>query len=208
MYAKYVKRMLDFTLSLLALIILSPIMLIVYILVRIELGKLVIFKQQRPGKNEKIFTMYKFRTMKDTRNEYGELLPDEERQTKIGKALRSTSIDELPELINILKGDLSLVGPRPLLVSYLPYYTDEERLRHTVRGGLTVPEVIYGSVTPTWEEQFSYEIDYVKNLSFLLDVKILWYTLKILIKRVENDYGSEVRIPLNEERKQMIGRSK
>jgi lipopolysaccharide/colanic/teichoic acid biosynthesis glycosyltransferase len=172
--------------------------------VRINLGSPIIIKQERVGKDEKIFTMFKFRTMSDKRDEKGVLLPDEERQTKLGDILRSTSLDELPELINILRGDISVVGPRPLLVSYLPYYTEEERQRHSVRGGLTVPEVINGNVTPTWEEQFSYEVDYAKNVSFLLDMKIIWNTVKIIFKRVQSDYGSEVRQPLNEERANMV----
>lgn len=204
MYKHFVKRLLDIILSLLALVILSPLLLLIAILVRVSLGSPIIFKQERVGKNEKIFTMFKFRTMSDKRDEKGELLPDEERQTKLGDILRSTSLDELPELINILRGDISIVGPRPLLVSYLPYYTEEERLRHSVRGGLTVPEVIYGNVTPTWEEQFSYEVAYAKNVSFLLDVKIIWNTVKIIFKRVQSDYGSEVRQPLNVERAYMV----
>ena len=188
MYKHFVKRLLDIILSLLALVILSPLLLLIAILVRVNLGSPIIFKQERVGKDEKIFTMFKFRTMSD----------------KLGDILRSTSLDELPELINILRGDISIVGPRPLLVSYLPYYTEEERLRHSVRGGLTVPEVIYGNVTPTWEEQFSYEVAYAKNVSFLLDVKIIWNTVKIIFKRVQSDYGSEVRQPLNVERAYMV----
>ncbi|WP_288174359.1 sugar transferase [Sporofaciens musculi] len=200
MYAKYIKRIIDFILSFIAVIVFSPLLLVIAVLVKINLGAPVIFKQERIGLNEKIFTMYKFRTMNDKRDKNGELLPDIYRQTRLGDFLRSTSLDELPELINILKGDIAIVGPRPLLVSYLPYYTEEERLRHSVRGGLTVPEVVYGDVAPTWEEQFSYEVDYTKNISFLLDIKIIWNTVKIIFKRVENDYGSQVRNPLNVER--------
>ena len=137
MYRKYIKRILDFTLSLIALIVLSPILLITAILVKIKLGSPIIFKQQRPGKNEKIFTLYKFRTMIDKKDEEGNLLPDEQRLTKFGKILRITSIDELPELINILKGDMAIVGPRPLLVEYLSLYNDEQKHRHDVRPGLT-----------------------------------------------------------------------
>ena len=137
MYAKYIKRFLDLILSLMALIILMPLMIIIWILVRVKLGKPVIFKQQRPGKNEKIFTLYKFRTMTDEKDKNGNLLPDAQRLTKFGKFLRSTSLDELPELFNILKGDMAIVGPRPLLIKYLPYYTQEERHRHDVRPGLT-----------------------------------------------------------------------
>ena len=203
MYKKYIKRILDIILSALALIVLSPVLLVISILVRVNLGAPIIFKQERVGKNEKIFTMYKFRTMSDKRDKHGQLLPDEQRQTKLGDILRSSSLDELPELINILKGDISIVGPRPLLVSYLPYYTKKERLRHSVRGGLTVPEVVYGNVTPTWEEQFSYEVEYAKNVSFLLDAKIIWNTILIIFKRVQTDYGAEIRNPLNVERADM-----
>lgn len=206
MYAKYIKRMLDFIISLSALIILSPILLIIAVLVKWNMGAPVIFKQERVGKDERIFTMYKFRTMSDRKDAKGNLLPDEERQTKFGNLLRSTSLDELPELFNILKGDLSIVGPRPLLVSYLPYYTEEERIRHTVRGGLTQPEVLYGLVTPTWEEQFQYEIAYAKHITFLTDVRIILATIAIIFKRVETEYGATVRRPLNEEREK-VGRN-
>lgn len=167
MYAKYFKRMLDFILSLIALIILSPILLIVAILVRIKLGTPIIFKQQRPGKNEKIFTLYKFRTMTDKKDENGNLLPDSERLTKFGKLLRSTSLDELPELINILKGDMAIVGPRPLLVEYLPYYTEEEKHRHDVRPGLTGLAQVNGRNSISWEEKFKYDVQYVKKSLFL-----------------------------------------
>ena len=200
MYKRYIKRWLDIILSITALIILSPLLLIIAVLVRLNLGAPVIFKQKRVGKDEKIFTMLKFRTMRDERDENGELFPDDVRQTKLGSVLRSTSLDELPELINIIRGDMSIVGPRPLLVSYLPYYTEEERLRHSVRGGLTVPEVVYGNVAPTWEEQFAYEVEYAKKVSFLLDVKIIWNTVLILFNRVRSDYGLTVRQPLSVER--------
>ena len=200
MYEKYIKRILDFILALSALIVISPVLLIIAILVKCNLGSPVIFRQERVGKDERIFTMYKFRTMSDKTDASGELLPDEQRHTNFGDILRSTSLDELPELFNILKGDLAIVGPRPLLVSYLPYYTEEERLRHTVRGGLTQPEVMYGLVTPTWEEQFRFEIEYVKNVSFLTDMRIILATIAIVLKRVETDYGGTVRRPLNEER--------
>ena len=197
------KRVLDFCLSLIGIVILAPLLILIAVLVRVNLGAPVLFKQQRVGKDEKIFTMMKFRTMSDRRDDNGELLPDEMRHTKFGDLLRSTSLDELPELVNILKGDIAIVGPRPLLVSYLPYYPEKERLRHSVRGGLTVPEVMYGNTDPTWEEQFAYEVDYAKNVSFALDMKIIWNTIRILFKRVQTDYGSESRRPLNIERAEM-----
>ena len=150
MYRKYIKRILDFILSLIALIILSPILLVIAILVRIKLGSPVIFKQERPGLNEKIFTLYKFRTMTDKKDKEGNLLPDSERLTRFGKMLRSTSLDELPELINILKGDMSIVGPRPLLVEYLELYNEEQKHRHDVRPGLTGLAQVSGRNSLTW----------------------------------------------------------
>ncbi len=183
MYKKYIKRILDFTLSLIAIIILSPVMLVVAILVRIKLGCPVIFKQQRPGINEKIFIMYKFRTMIDKRDKYGELLPDSERLTKFGKFLRSTSLDELPELWNILKGDMSIVGPRPLLVRYLPYFSDIERKRSHVRPGMTGLAQINGRNAISWKDRFSYDIKYVENISFIVDLKIIIDTIFVVIKK-------------------------
>lgn len=204
MYRHFFKRFFDFILSLLALIILSPIFLILSIVVLCNMGAPIFFKQKRVGKNEKIFTMYKFRTMSNKKDADGNLLPDEQRLTRFGKFLRSTSLDELPELINILKGDLSIIGPRPLLVEYLPYYTEEERHRHDVRGGLTVPEVLHDNVTPSWEEQFSYEVEYAKNVTFWTDIKILFYTVRNLFRRNTTDYGGYVRKPLMEERKDTV----
>ena len=183
MYAKYIKRPLDFTLSLIAIIILSPLLLIVAILVRIKLGKPVIFKQQRPGKNEKIFTLYKFRSMTDKKDENGNLLPDEQRLTKFGKALRSTSLDELPELWNILKGDMAIVGPRPLLVEYLPLYNEKQKLRHDVRPGLTGLAQISGRNAITWEEKFKDDLEYVNNITFIQDAKIILKTITKVFKR-------------------------
>lgn len=183
MYAKYFKRMLDFVLSLIAFIILSPIMLIIYILVRIKLGKPAIFKQKRPGKNEKIFRLYKFRTMTDERDENGKLLPDEKRLTKFGKFLRSTSLDELPELINIIKGDMSIIGPRPLLVEYLEFYTEQESHRHDVRPGLTGLAQVSGRNSITWDDKFKKDIEYINNLTFLNDIKIFFTTIGKVIKR-------------------------
>lgn len=191
MYAKYFKRILDFILSLIAIIILSPVFLIVAILVKIKLGSPVIFKQERPGKNEKIFTLYKFRTMTDKKDENGNLLPDSERLTKFGKTLRSTSLDELPELFNILKGDMAIVGPRPLLVKYLPYYTKEERHRHDVRPGLTGLAQVSGRNLLKWDQKLEKDIKYVNNYSFMYDIKILKETLRKVIKR-EDIVSSEV----------------
>lgn len=182
-YKRYVKRPMDIILSLIAIIILSPIFILVTILVRINLGSPVIFKQERPGLNEKIFTMYKFRTMTDERDENGELLPNEMRHTKFGKLLRSTSLDELPELINVIKGDMSLVGPRPLLVEYLPLYNDEQRKRHNVRPGITGLAQVKGRNSITWEQKFYYDVKYVNELSFLLDLKILFLTVIKVIKK-------------------------
>lgn len=200
MYSKYIKRILDVILSLIAIIVFLPIFLILFITIRYDMGSPVIFKQKRVGKDEKVFMMYKFRTMTDGRDEKGNQLPDDQRLTALGRILRSTSLDELPELFNILNGDISIVGPRPLLETYLPYYTEQERLRHSVRGGLTVPEVVYGNISPSWEEQFSCEVEYVKNVTFIKDAKIILATIGIIFKRVKEDYGTEVRRPLNIER--------
>ena len=183
MYAKYIKRILDFTLSLIALIVLSPVLLVVAILVRVKLGSPVIFKQKRPGKDEKIFTLYKFRTMTDERDENGRLLPDEDRLTKFGKFLRSTSLDELPELVNIIKGDMAIVGPRPLLVEYLEFYNEEEKHRHDVRPGLTGLAQVSGRNTITWEDKFKKDIEYINNLNFVNDVGIVLKTVGKVFKR-------------------------
>lgn len=183
MYVKYIKRILDFILSLIALIILSPVFLIIAILVRIKLGKPVIFRQQRPGKDEKIFTLYKFRTMTDKKDENGNLLPDSERLTKFGKVLRSTSLDELPELINIIRGDMSIVGPRPLLVEYLPLYNEEQKHRHDVRPGLTGLAQIKGRNSLSWEEKFKDDITYINNITFVNDLKIFFKTIIKVFRR-------------------------
>lgn len=183
MYAKYIKRMLDFILSLVALIILMPLMIVIGVLVRIKLGKPVIFKQERPGKNEKIFTLYKFRTMTDKKDEKGNLLPDSKRLTKFGKMLRSTSLDELPELINILRGDMSIVGPRPLAVQYLPYYNNREKHRHDVKPGLTGFAQINGRNDLQWEKRFEYDLEYINKISFKEDFKIIFSTIKKVLKR-------------------------
>lgn len=183
MYRKGIKRFLDFMLSLIGIIVLSPILLILWILVRMKLGSPVLFHQERPGRHEKIFKLYKFRSMTDERDDQGNLLPDEVRLTKFGKILRSTSLDELPELFNILKGDMSLIGPRPLLVRYLPYYTDEERHRHDVRPGLTGLAQVNGRNALGWEDRFRYDLYYVEHLSFLLDLKIIGMTAGKVLKR-------------------------
>lgn len=182
-YAKYIKRPLDIVLSGLALIILSPIFLIVAILVRIKLGSPVIFVQKRPGLNEKIFSMYKFRTMTSETDKYGKLLPDEIRLTKFGKMLRSTSLDELPELWNIFKGDMSIVGPRPLLVEYLPLYNEKQKKRHDVRPGLTGLAQVNGRNAISWEEKFKLDCHYVLSISFIDDFKILLLTIKKVLIR-------------------------
>ena len=206
MYRHFFKRFFDFILSLLAIIVLSPVLLITAILVRSKLGSPVIFKQERPGKNEKIFTLYKFRTMTDEKDEEGNLLPDEIRLTRFGKLLRSTSLDELPELFNILKGDMSIVGPRPLLVSYLPYYTEKEKHRHDVRPGLTGLAQVKGRNYIAWDERFKIDVEYVENLSFVLDIKIIFETVLIVLKK--SDIATDTRtVESNfaEERKAKIG---
>lgn len=202
MYAKYIKRILDFVLSLVALIVLSPVLLIVAILVRVKLGSPVIFKQQRPGKNEKIFTLYKFRTMTDKKDENGNLLPDSERLTKFGKLLRSTSLDELPELVNILKGDMAIVGPRPLLVEYLPYYTEKEKHRHDVRPGLTGFAQTNGRNAVNWDKRFQLDIEYIKNITLKNDLNIILQTIKKVLKKEDILVGNEhVLLNFDEERK-------
>lgn len=183
MYRNGIKRFLDFMLSLIGIMVLSPILLVLWILVRVKLGSPVLFHQERPGRNEKIFKLYKFRSMTDERDAQGNLLPDEVRLTKFGRILRSTSLDELPELFNILKGDMSLIGPRPLLVRYLPYYTDEERHRHDVRPGLTGLAQVNGRNALGWEDRFRYDLYYVQHLSFLMDLKIIAMTAGKVLKR-------------------------
>ena len=183
MYAKCIKRIMDMVLSLFAIIILSPVLLIVAILVRIKLGSPVLFSQQRPGKDEKIFKMYKFRSMTDAKDKNGELLPDEVRLTSFGKKLRSTSLDELPELFNILKGDMSIIGPRPLLARYLPLYNKEQKTRHNVRPGLTGLAQVNGRNAIGWTEKFAYDIQYVKKVTFWGDLKILCATIASVFKK-------------------------
>ncbi len=182
MYRKIFKRWVDFILSLFAIIILSPVLLVLSILVERKLGRPVLFKQERPGKNERIFKMYKFRTMTNTRDKKGNLLPDEKRLTTFGKKLRSTSLDELPELINILKGDMSIVGPRPLLVKYLPLYNKKQKRRHEVRPGITGLAQINGRNAISWEQKFEWDVKYVENITFLGDLKIILDTVKTVLR--------------------------
>lgn len=200
MYKRVVKRGFDIILSALALIILSPMLLIIAILVRIFMGAPVIFRQERAGKDNKSFYIYKFKTMRDLRNEKGELLPDEERTCRFGEILRSTSLDELPELWNILVGDMSIIGPRPLYVSYTHYYREHERVRNTVRSGLVPPEVLMLEPTPTWDAQLKAEAEYAQNITFMKDLKIFFATFVILYKRMRYNYGEYVREPLDKER--------
>ena len=183
MYAKYMKRLLDILLSLTIPVVLSPLLLVLRILVRSKLGSPIFFQQERPGLHEKIFTMYKFRTMTDKRDAEGNLLPDKDRLTKFGKLLRATSLDELPEFFNILKGDMSFIGPRPLLVSYLPYYTETEALRHTVRPGLTGLAQVSGRNFLDWDRRLAKDVEYVKGLSFQMDLKVLFLTVKVVFDR-------------------------
>ena len=182
-YEKYIKRLLDIVLSGCALIVLSPLLLVTAILVRVQLGSPVIFCQERPGRDEKIFKLHKFRSMSDARDENGNLLPDEIRLGKFGRNLRATSLDELPELWDIFRGKMSIVGPRPLLVKYLPLYNDEQRRRHDVRPGLTGWAQVHGRNLASWEERFAYDVDYVDHISFALDVKIIFMTIRCVLAR-------------------------
>lgn len=190
-YERYIKRLQDFLCALLALIVLSPVIGITAALVRLKLGSPVLFEQLRPGKNERIFTLYKFRTMSNQRDEKGNLLPDEIRLTRFGKLLRSSSLDELPELINILKGDMSVVGPRPLLVSYLSRYNAHQARRHEVRPGFTGYAQVHGRNAISWEEKFELDVRYVDHITFLGDWKIIFQTVKtVLLKEGISSNGS------------------
>ena len=182
MYRKYFKRIVDIVCALAAILVFSWLYIIVAVLVRIKLGSPVIFKQARPGKDEKIFNLYKFRTMTDAKDENGELLPDSVRLTKFGKLLRKTSLDELPEAFNILKGDMSIVGPRPLLVSYLPRYNEEQSRRHEVRPGLSGLAQVNGRNAISWDEKFRYDVEYVDNVTFFGDWKIIFQTVWHVLK--------------------------
>ena len=185
-YEKYFKRPLDILCALAALTVFGWLYILVAVLVRIKLGSPVIFRQPRPGKDEKIFNLYKFRSMTDQRDENGELLPDEVRLTKFGKVLRATSLDELPEAFNILKGDMSVIGPRPLLVSYLPYYTEEEHHRHDVRPGLSGWAQVNGRTVCGWDAKLAYDLEYVKQISFLFDLKVIWKSVQVFLSHADN----------------------
>ena len=191
LYRNYIKRILDVLLSGTGIVLLSPVYLVLWVLVRSKLGTPVLFKQDRPGKNEKIFKLYKFRTMTDARDENGNLLPDEVRLTSFGKTLRATSLDELPELFNILKGDMSLVGPRPLLVKYLPLYNEFQRHRHDVTPGLTGWAQVNGRNTISWEDKFEKDVYYVEHLSFWLDLKILLLSVAVVFRHQGVNSGTD-----------------
>lgn len=189
-YQNYVKRLFDIIISGIFIILLSPVYLVLAVLVRVKLGSPVLFRQRRPGKDERIFDMYKFRSMTDEKDADGEFLPDEKRLNSFGKKLRSTSLDELPELFNIFRGDMSIVGPRPLLIKYLPYYTKEEKKRHNVRPGLTGLAQINGRNALGWEDRFRYDLEYIEHCTFLTDIRILWTTVFKVLKRSGTLSGS------------------
>ena len=188
-YRRFLKRPMDFTLSLLAIIVFSPMLLVVSILVKVRLGSPILFKQERPGLNEEVFTLYKFRSMTDDKDSDGELLSDEERLTNFGRLLRSTSLDELPGLFNILKGDMSIVGPRPLLIKYLPYYSEKERIRHNVRPGLTGLSQVNGRNLLKWDRRLELDVNYVEKISFLKDIQIIFHTFKNVVLRKDIAIG-------------------
>jgi undecaprenyl phosphate N,N'-diacetylbacillosamine 1-phosphate transferase len=204
-YRRVFKRPMDFILSLIAIIVLSPAILIVSLFVKVNLGGPVLFKQKRPGKNEKIFMMYKFRTMTDERDEKGEFLPDSVRLTKFGKFLRSTSLDELPELLNILKGDMSIIGPRPLLVQYLPLYNEHQKRRHEVRPGLSGLAQVSGRNAISWEDKFNLDVEYVNNMSFIGDWTIIILTIKkVFVREGINSESSATMEPFKGTNKERI----
>lgn len=200
---KVFKRLFDFISASLLLIVISPVFLLLALLVRVNLGRPIFFRQTRSGKDMKPFGMTKFRTMTDRRDVNGDLLPDEERATKFGKWLRSTSLDELPELINIIKGEMSVIGPRPLYPRYNDYFTVEEKKRFLVRGGLITPDSVDPDPVISWDKEFKYDSDYAENLSFKKDLRIFFGVFRILLKRNKTNYGSFVRKPLDVERANM-----
>lgn len=208
MYKLFFKRFFDIVFSSLAIIVLSPIYLIIAIIVKIQMGSPILFSQDRIGKDEKIFKLYKFRSMTNDKDSNGELLPEKDRLTKFGIALRSSSLDELPEIFMILKGDMSIIGPRPQPKFYLPYYKEEERVSHKVRGGLLPPDSLCGECQCDWETQFKYEVYYAENVSFLLDMKVIIYTFIILYKRIKNNYGADERPMLHQYRADKVFNSK
>lgn len=195
MYRLLFKRLIDIVASYMSILVLSPVFIIVALLIKINMGGSVIFKQKRPGKQGKVFEMYKFRTMSNKKDEEGNLLPDSERITRLGRFLRATSLDELPELVNILKGDMSLIGPRPLLVQYLPLYTKEQAQRHLVRPGLTGYAQVKGRNSISWEEKFKLDTYYVNNYNFWLDVKIVFMTVFVIFKRSGVDSSEGIGMP-------------
>lgn len=201
MFYKTFKRIFDFTSALLLLIVISPLFLVLMLLVRLSIGSPIFFKQKRTGLDMKPFEIIKFRSMTNETDSDGHLLPDEERVTYVGKFLRATSLDELPELLSIIAGNMSVIGPRPLPPSYDEYYTEDEKKRFNVRGGLIPPEVLYNNVQPTWDEQLRYEADYAETLSMKKDVEIIIAVFRGLFTRYKNDYGEYVRKSLDEERK-------
>jgi undecaprenyl phosphate N,N'-diacetylbacillosamine 1-phosphate transferase len=190
-YNNCIKRLLDFTFSLIVIVVFCWLLLILWVLVTVKLGRPAIFRQERPGKDGGIFTLYKFRTMTDAKDADGHLLPDEDRLTVFGRKLRSTSLDELPELFNILKGDMSLVGPRPLAVIYLPFYTEKEMHRHDVRPGLTGLAQVNGRNALSWEDKFVYDVLYASKVRFITDLKILLKTVIMVLKRDGIGQGAE-----------------
>ncbi len=205
-YRRYGKRIMDITCSIIAIILLSPVLLIVAIMVKTKLGSPVLFKQNRPGLNEEIFTMMKFRTMTDERDEKGELLSDSIRLTRFGRFLRSTSLDELPELFNILKGEMSIIGPRPLVIKYLPYYNAIEKNRHNVRPGLSGLAQTNGRNTVNWDMRFKYDVEYVNKYNFFMDTKIIILTvLKVFRKENIGERGIDAPIDFDIYRKRLEG---
>ncbi len=203
MYVSF-KRFFDFISALILFCVISPLFLLIWILVRINIGRPVFFTQERSGLHGKVFRIIKFRSMTDARDEHSVLLPDEQRNTRFGIWLRKTSLDELPELLSIIKGDMAVIGPRPLPPLYDAYYTERERKRFAVRGGLIPPEVLYGNILPTWDEQLEYEADYAENICFRLDVRVMMAVFKGLFTRYEKNQGGVVRESLVVERSKYI----